>query len=653
MNNDRPIYDAQITGDVGAVVQANHGSININNNYAAPGIDKQNHDAFNARKDLLATVKKRWVAGFLESLLPPQDTIELIREVRPDAVKEQFQGPKKPQQILPTGMSEFEVFDQVGGGQSLLILGEPGAGKTITLLKLARDLIARAEQDSSLLIPVVFNLSSWRSKDKKQELADWLIQELNIRYGVATALGKNWIDTRQLILLLDGLDEVKDDRREACVQAINEFIKKYGPTKVVVCSHTEEYNALPTKLEFLGAIYLRPLTSEQINQYLDKSSEQLATLKVLLQNNPELQELAKSPLMLRIMTQVDRGQGKKMAELPILSGECRQDLFDAYIEQLFHQETWGKPSDYQSAYQNQQTKQWLAWLAQMMIKAGQKEFFIEQMQPTWLENQAQKRQYRFKNTLGGGSIFGLMFGLLALLSSAWTYAPDFSWAMINGLIAFVFFGLILGWGTEIKTVETIKWSWKKAAKSLIPGVLIVFLAWVLLSFAISFWYGSSSPGYFAEESGYIRSFGLIGGIIAGLSYVLVNALKGPAIQSKTQPNQGIWVSLKSAIIIVLMIGVPIIMLILFRSDMPNIGLRVGLRWALIFGIGFGGGVPCIRHLTLRLLLHRNNDIPWNYASFLNYATERGFMQKVGGGYIFIHRMLLEHFAGMNPNYRGF
>ena len=39
--------------------------------------------------------------------------------------------------------------------------------------------------------------------------------------------------------------------------------------------------------------------------------------------------------------------------------------------------------------------------------------------------------------------------------------------------------------------------------------------------------------------------------------------------------------------------------------------------------------------------------PLNYIGFLNYASERVFLQKVGGGYIFIHRLLLEHFAAMD------
>ena len=59
-----------------------------------------------------------------------------------------------------------------------------------------------------------------------------------------------------------------------------------------------------------------------------------------------------------------------------------------------------------------------------------------------------------------------------------------------------------------------------------------------------------------------------------------------------------------------------------------------------------GGITCLRHFALRLMLYRMGYIPWNYARFLDYAAERLFLQKVGGGYIFVHRMLLEHFAQM-------
>ena len=51
-------------------------------------------------------------------------------------------------------------------------------------------------------------------------------------------------------------------------------------------------------------------------------------------------------------------------------------------------------------------------------------------------------------------------------------------------------------------------------------------------------------------------------------------------------------------------------------------------------------------LLLRFMLWRSKVIPWKFARFLNYAVERIFLRRVGGGYIFIHRLLLEHFTAI-------
>jgi hypothetical protein len=80
----------------------------------------------------------------------------------------------------------------------------------------------------------------------------------------------------------------------------------------------------------------------------------------------------------------------------------------------------------------------------------------------------------------------------------------------------------------------------------------------------------------------------------------------------------------------------------------TIGLTIGLAIGLIAGL-VGGGDTCIQHFSLRLILTRQGHIPWNYARFLDHAAERLFLQKVGGGYIFIHRLLLEHIAQLDPH----
>ncbi|MBD2303222.1 NACHT domain-containing NTPase [Nostoc sp. FACHB-190] len=66
---------------------------------------------------------------------------------------------------------------------------------------------------------------------------------------------------------------------------------------------------------------------------------------------------------------------------------------------------------------------------------------------------------------------------------------------------------------------------------------------------------------------------------------------------------------------------------------------------LIFWLAFGG-IACLQHFTLRLILYHNGYIPWNYARFLNYCTERLFLQRVGGRYRFIHKLLQDHFSQM-------
>jgi hypothetical protein len=76
-----------------------------------------------------------------------------------------------------------------------------------------------------------------------------------------------------------------------------------------------------------------------------------------------------------------------------------------------------------------------------------------------------------------------------------------------------------------------------------------------------------------------------------------------------------------------------------------VGLGVGLLVGLLGGLN-GGGEAASKHLILRILLWCYNDASLNYARFLDYCHSRILLRKVGGGYIFIHRLVLEHFKNM-------
>jgi hypothetical protein len=84
---------------------------------------------------------------------------------------------------------------------------------------------------------------------------------------------------------------------------------------------------------------------------------------------------------------------------------------------------------------------------------------------------------------------------------------------------------------------------------------------------------------------------------------------------------------------------------------PVSGLVSGLDGGLGFGFSVGaakGGIACIRYWGLRMALALTRRTPWRYVRFLEYATDRILLRRVGGGYEFIHPLLLEYFAMERP-----
>jgi hypothetical protein len=63
------------------------------------------------------------------------------------------------------------------------------------------------------------------------------------------------------------------------------------------------------------------------------------------------------------------------------------------------------------------------------------------------------------------------------------------------------------------------------------------------------------------------------------------------------------------------------------------------------GFLFSGGVEVLRHTSLRLALALQRRLPLNLAGFLDHATRLIILRRVGGGWVFLHRLLQEHMAG--------
>ncbi|NEQ34270.1 MAG: NACHT domain-containing protein [Leptolyngbya sp. SIO4C5] len=562
------------------------------------------------------------------------------------------------------------MFEELGTGRTLLILGEPGSGKTVTLLKITQSLIQRTENALSQPLPVVMNLSSWSKK--QYGIAEWVVQELcESPYYVSQSLARTWVEQQQLILLLDGLDEVDIEYREKCVRYLNKFVQEHGLIELIVCSRIRDYEALSVRLRLQSAIYIQPLTLQQVNRFLKQAGEPLANLRTVLNENQELQTLAASPLILSIMSLAYQNCAK---EAVVRSGNPQVQiahLFNTYVERMFQRRNAVKE------YSREETLRWLVWLAQQMVRQSQSIFLIEDMQPVLLTKPSQRKLYRTLSVLGIGLLLGLAGGSIHGIDAAishpgeadlWHRLSDGLWEMlIIGLSSGSILGLIVGLYPEtIQTVETLRFSERGLQQALIQGIKIGIFCGIVGGLIYGFLVGLVWG--WGPAAGLLDGF--LTGLIFGIALGLTSKLKGPEIEQTFIPNQGIWRSLRNTIISVVIggllgtcLGGLIYGLVIYELLGQLIGslsyfkfaslLRevayggvIGLAGGILGGFIGGGGPACVKHLMLRLILWRNRCIPWNYARFLDYASDRLFLQKVGGGYIFIHRMLLEHFAQM-------
>jgi len=203
-------------------------------------------EAARNRQKMIECVKKIWVQDILEASIPKQAELELQVEYRAELVEkpwEVLQQPTRATDAVSKRMGVIEAYEKAGG--NLLVLGEAGAGKTTTLLQLARHALTIAQEDLQKPIPLVFHLSSWSPSPRSAQLERWLVQELRVRYYIPYKVARQWVENDELLFLLDGLDEVKGEDRAECVAAINAFRQSHGHASLVVCCRTQDYSELP------------------------------------------------------------------------------------------------------------------------------------------------------------------------------------------------------------------------------------------------------------------------------------------------------------------------------------------------------------------------------------------------------------------------
>lgn len=356
------------------------------------------------RQRLLKRVRTLWIEGLLEQSLHQAVWIDLHLQKQPDALENPWrlmvQELDRRPRPLPPGTSITQVFDEAD--EELLILGEAGSGKTTLLLYLARTLLDRADTDEHRRMPVIFHLSSWTQQ--RLPLDQWLVGELKTKYQVPQQMGRAWVEADQIFPLLDGLDEVAESARTACVQAITTYTQRLlDRTPLVVCCRNEEYQALSVQLPFQYAVMLLPFTKEQIDVYLSSISGQLDVLRRMLDEDRELFEMARRPLFLSVFTLAYHGATSIDRSVTATHHDYPQSLFRYYAKHMLTRRTQLEQGTEEQFYR------WLTYLATQQQQQQQTIFAVEYLQPTWLPERF-RSWYRWSMPLVYGLTFGLFFG---------------------------------------------------------------------------------------------------------------------------------------------------------------------------------------------------------------------------------------------------
>lgn len=243
---------------------------------------------------------------------------QLEPDLSPEALKhyrrEYFQQPSR------------KVLEAVADSQRAVILGDPGAGKSTLLQYLALDWV----EGKTELLPLLIELREYA-----------IAQTHNFLEFLHCGRGVNWqFDRQQLdrhlqeyptLVMFDGLDEVFDRATQSTViDDIIRFAQQYPKAQVLITSRIVGYN--PDRLQHAKFRHftIQPLDTNEINEFIDRwyelsmgsepDKERLKQrLKDAIANSKAIQNLADNPLLLTMMTILNRRQ-----ELP----RDRADLYE-------------------------------------------------------------------------------------------------------------------------------------------------------------------------------------------------------------------------------------------------------------------------------------------------------------------------------------
>jgi hypothetical protein len=188
----------------------------------------------------------------------------------------------------------------------LMILGQPGAGKSTFLRKIGLEALKdKSGQVEGEYIPALLELKQFITD--KVDIYDIIQQEfISCQLPMAKEFTNQVLRQGQLLILLDGLDEVPNKNFKLVIDKIQEFVKQYKQNKFVISCRTAAYRQ---KFNNFKEFIIADFDDQQIQQFINnwfysEVDKQLGTANKCwnkIKSEKATKELARTPLLLTFL----------------------------------------------------------------------------------------------------------------------------------------------------------------------------------------------------------------------------------------------------------------------------------------------------------------------------------------------------------------
>lgn len=550
-----------------------------------------------------------------------------------------------------------KAYDERG---RLLIVGSPGSGKTVLLLKLALELLGneyRVEQK----LPVIFNLAAWSEKYSKFE--DWLIDVLYSGYGLSRDLALTLLKENRIYFLLDGLDELARNKdaeiarinRTKCLDSIYSYAEVRH--KLVICCRREEFvqiqkaanqdDFLPAKVEVLDLSKLDiEVALAETQKKGEESRAAAGHLERMIEKNEAILDVLSTPFYFTIALEIVSKLPINQKEFPKSSEAIKQYLHSRFIESKI--KPLRKSGRVEVEKELIKIKRRLKWLAQFMEEKRLVTFELAYLQPWDLVRQRVYKVLLFLLTL---------FCHAIIMTLVFEFFPFYRNRLPENIVASIVISIMLALLiTEIsfigfveldviRTKELVRWNLNK---SNIVKAILSFIFWSIAYLAIGLIHGSLeellsdlTPNLYISFC-----FGLF------MSVRVLRETKRFSYLSSAYQRLKINMSISSPLVIAYITILPALFIVSFFPQWPATRLLmellvpISLSLPVISSISFCNS-PFFKHCVLRICLCLEEGIPLRYVRFLDYLVSLRILEKDGGQWRFPHLKLQEYFATLD------